>query len=170
MSRHLHLTALLLLTLLTAGHCRRAQAQSVVLHSNLALWAAEAANAGIDFAVNDYTTVGGTVIVSFDDSWVKDVNLNGIQLDLRFWPTRRLLQSFFVGPQLGLYHYRMDEPRCVERHTALTAGIEFGYGWMLSRHWNLDLSYGAGYLFWADPEAHNRFITTSLGVNLSYVF
>ena len=156
--------------LLMAGGMHRAQAQAVVVHTNVALWAAEAANLGIDFTINDYMTVGGTAIVSMDDSWVKDVNLNGLQLDLRFWPTRRVLQSFFVGPQLGLYHYRMDEPASTPRHTALTAGLEFGYGWMLSRHWNLDLSYGAGYLFWADPSAHNRFTMTSLGINLSYVF
>lgn len=160
----------LLTTLLLAGLGSGVKAQNVVLHSNLALWAGQGANIGVDFAVNDYMTVGGTALMSIGESWFKEADINGMQLDARFWLSRKLLQSFFVGPQVGLYHYRLGEDSSVKRHTAFTAGLEAGYGWMLSRHWNLDLSYGAGYLFYADPKAHNRFTMTSVGLNISYVF
>lgn len=149
---------------------QRADAQTVVVRTNLAAWAAQGANIGIDFAVNDYQTVGATALMTMGDSWIEHVNGSGFQLDYRFWLKRKLLQDFYVGPQLGLYHYRKDEPADTKRHAALTAGLVAGYGWMISRHWNIDVMLGAGYLLYADPEKDHRFVPTNLGVNLAYVF
>lgn len=160
----------LIVTLLMAGRNSLCYSQTVVVHTNMALWAAEGANLGVDLAVNDFQTVGVTAMATLGESWVKKTDLSGMQLDYKFWLTRKLLQGFFLGPQFGLYHYRMDEDRSVLRHTALTAGIQGGYGWMLSRHWNLDVAYGAGYLLYADPRSHHKFVTTNFGVNISYVF
>lgn len=144
--------------------------QTVALHSNVLMWAGQGANAGVDLAVNDYMTIGATGMVTMGDSWIKDVNGSGIQLDTRFWFKRKLFQDFFFGPQLGLYHYRMEEDSSVKRHTALTAGFVSGYGWMISRHWNVDLYMGAGYLLYAEPHQRHKFIPTNLGANISYVF
>ena len=57
-----------------------------------------------------------------------------------------------------------------KRHTALTAGFVSGYGWMINRHWNVDVVMGAGYLLYADPNQHHKFVPTNFGANLSYVF
>jgi len=160
----------MLATLLWAGLGRHAMSQTVSVHSNVLLWAGLGANAGVDLAVNDHQTIGVTGIVTMGNSWYKDVNGSGLQLDYRFWFKRKLFQDFFFGPQLGLYHYRMNEDSSVKRHTALTAGFVSGYGWMISRHWNVDLFMGAGYLLYADPNQHHKFIPTNLGANLSYVF
>ena len=161
----------MLAMLLWAGRGQCVQAQTVVVHSNLVMWAAKCANVGMDLAVNDYQSIGVTGLVTMGDSWVKKVNGSGIQLDYRFWFKRKLFQDFFFGPQLGLYHYRKDgEDSSVQRHTALTAGFVSGYGWMINRHWHVDVVMGAGYLFYADPNQHHKFVPTNFGANLSYVF
>ena len=158
-------------TLLLAGLGRCAQAQTVVVHSNALLWAAKCANVGVDLTVNDYQSIGVTGLVTMGDSWIKKMNGSGLQLDYRFWFKHKLFQDFFFGPQLGLYHYRKDgEDSSVQRHTALTAGFVSGYGWMINRHWNVDVTVGAGYLLYADPNQHHKFVPTNLGANLSYVF
>lgn len=158
------------LILLLAGHWADSHAQTVALRTNLVFWAAEGANIGADLAINDYQSVGVTALATLGDSWVKHINMSGMQLDYKFWLTRKMFQGVFFGPQVGLYHYRLDEPSDVLRHTALSAGLEGGYGWMLNRYWNVDVVYGAGYLLYAAPAMHHRFITTNIGVNISYVF
>lgn len=168
--KQLKIILTVLVTLLMAGRGYLCHAQTVTMHSNLALWAAKGANIGVDLAVNDFQSVGVTGLVTLGNSWLKKTNLSGVQLDYRFWLTRKLFQGVFFGPQCGLYHYRMDEDSSVMRHTAMTIGALGGYGWMLNRHWNLDVAYGAGYLFFANPDDHHRFVTTNIGVNISYVF
>jgi hypothetical protein len=170
MKKERRLIGILILTLLWAGLGRNVQAQTVSIHTNAILWAGLGANVGVDFAVNDYQTIGATAIVTMGDSWIKKVNGSGIQLDYRFWFKRKLFQDFFVGPQLGLYHYRMDEDSSVKRHDALTAGLVSGYGWMISRHWNVDVFMGAGFLLYAEPDKKHKFVPTNLGANISYVF
>lgn len=161
----------MLVMLLWAGRGQCVLAQTVVVHSNLVMWAAKCANVGIDLAVNDYQSIGVTGMVTMGDSWIEKVNGSGIQLDYRFWFKRKLFQDFFFGPQIGLYHYRKDgEDSSVQRHTALTAGFVSGYGWMINRHWNVDVVMGAGYLLYADPNKHHKFVPTNFGANLSYVF
>ncbi len=163
--------AAMTLVLLMAVRPERAVGQTVVVHSNVLLWAGQAANVGVDLAVNDYQTIGVNAMMTLGDSWVKQVNGSGLQLDYRFWMKRKLLQDFFFGPQLGLYHYRKEGDAPDEkRHTALTAGFVSGYGWMISRHWNVDVVVGAGYLLYASPNQHHKFVPTNLGANLSYVF
>ena len=44
----------MLAMLLWAGRGQCVQAQTVVVHSNLVMWAAKCANVGMDLAVNDY--------------------------------------------------------------------------------------------------------------------
>ncbi len=170
MKRNRRLIGTFLVMLLWAGlgHC--ALGQTVVVHSNVLLWAGQGANVGVDLAVNDYQSIGVTGMVTMGDSWIKKYNGSGIQLDYRFWFKRKLFQDFFLGPQLGLYHYRKDEDSSVKRHTALTAGFVGGYGWMISRHWNVDVTWGAGLLLYADPDKQHKFVPTNMGANISYVF
>lgn len=164
---------ILLLTaaLLMAVHTGRAKAQTVILHTNTALWAAEHANLGVDLAVNDYQTFGLTGIIPLShNSWFHQMDVLGLQADYRFWFTRRLLQSFFMGPQVGIYHYHWGNDGQPQRNIAMTAGLEGGYGWMLTRRLNLDVCYGAGYLYYHDTSHHHRFTTINFAVNVSYLF
>jgi len=171
MKRDRRLIAIVIGMLLWAGLGRCTLGQTVTVRSNLLMWAGQAANVGVDLAVNDYQSIGVTGFVTIGDSWIRNVNGSGLQLDYRFWFKRKLFQDFFFGPQLGIYHYRKDEEdSSVQRHAALTAGFVSGYGWMINRHWNVDVVLGAGYLLYADPNQHHRFYPTNLGANLSYVF
>lgn len=162
---------ILLMSLLLAGHAERARAQTVILHTNAALLATEHLNAGLDFTVNDWQSLGFTGIVPImGDSWFQRMNVLGLQCDYKFWFSHKLLQSFYLGPQVGMYHYKWKGCEPGYRNTAMTAGLTGGYGWMLTRRLNLDVNYGAGYLYYHDLSDHHRFTTIHFGINLSYVF
>lgn len=124
----------------------RLHAQTVALRTNTLLWATEAANLGIDLTINDYSTLGLSGVWSLHDSWIHHTNVKGLQLEYRYWFTHQPLHSLFVGPVAGLMHYRIDD----DPHTQYTvpAGIQMGYAWSLSRHWNIEALYGVGYLFY----------------------
>lgn len=139
------------LCLLTPLCYSAVQAQTVALRTNALLWGAEAANVGIDFTINDYSTLGVSGVYSFRDSWIHKTNLRGAQLEYRYWFTHQPFYSMFVGPVAGLFHYRIDDDRSWQY--TIPAGIQVGYAWALSQHWNLEAVYGVGYVYYTRETA-----------------
>ena len=155
----------------------RASAQTVALRTNALLWGCEAANISIDLTANECSTIGVTGVFSMSDSWLHDTHVNGLQLEYRYWFSHQPFHSMFVGPVAGLLHYTVDD----DAHTqlAVPAGLQAGYAWTLSRHWNIEALYGVGYMYYerayeaADKvRVHHRhkFTTINLGLNVSYIF
>lgn len=140
-----------------------ASAQTWSLHTDMTRWIAGRACAGFDLAVNDWQTVGLTWQMDIHrDQTEPGVRPWGLQLDYRLWLTRRLFEGLCVGAQVSTRHLPQE---------ALTAGLTGGYGWLLSRHWNLDVACGAGYELRADgARRRHRFTTTYTALNVSYVF
>lgn len=133
-------------------------AQTVALRTNALLWGAEAANLSVDFTINDYSTLGVTGVYSFQDSWIHEANIRGAQIEYRYWFSHQPFYSMFVGPVAGIVHYRIDDD--TNWQYAVPAGIQVGYAWSLSRHWNLEAVYGVGYLY------YNRATSATKGVGL----
>lgn len=127
------------------------QAQTVALRTNALLWGAEAANVGVDFTINDFSTLGVTGVYSFHDSWIHKTNLRGAQLEYRYWFTHQPFYSMFVGPVVGLFHYRIDDDQTWQY--TVPAGLQVGYAWALSEHWNLEAVYGVGYVYYTRETA-----------------
>lgn len=122
------------------------QAQTVALRTNALLWGAEAANVGLDFTINDFSTLGVSGVYSFRDSWIHETNVRGLQLEYRYWFTHQPFYGLFVGPVAGIFHYRIHDDATWQY--TVPAGLQFGYAWSLSKHWNLEALYGVGYLFY----------------------
>lgn len=156
----------------------RLAAQTVAVRTNALLWGAEAANVSVDLTVSEHSTVGITGIFSVHDSWIRDTNLKGGQIEYRYWFSHQPFHRLFVGPIAGIFHYTVDDDQDVQ--TCVPAGINVGYAWTLSTHWNVEACYGVGYLYYyrASRDAfdvisksnHHKFTTINLGLNLSYVF
>ena len=172
------LIALLSLWQLPFGNGHQLYAQTVAVRSNALLWGAEAANLSVDLTVNECSTVGITGIFSFHDSWIRHANLKGAQIEYRYWFAHQPFHRLFVGPIVGIFHYSVEDDH--EMQTCVPAGINVGYAWALSSHWNVEACYGVGYLYYnrASRDAfdavsksdHHKFTTINLGLNLSYVF
>lgn len=176
--------------LLVAGF-QNLQAQNVAVRTNALLWGTETANVSLDFTINRFSSLGITGAWSFSDSWIHSAHVQAGQIEYRYWFTHQPFYSMFVGPVVGIAHYRIDDD--ASNQIAIPAGIEFGYSWSLSRHWNLEAVYGVGYLYYnrttpytvsdglfspsgdvlsTDPQVthHHMFTTINLGLNISYVF
>ena len=153
-------------------------AQTVSVRTNALLWGAEAANASVDLTVSEHSTIGITGVFSIADSWVRDTNLKGGQIEYRYWFSHQPFHRLFVGPIAGIFHYSVEDDR--DTQTCVPAGINVGYTWALSTHWNVEGCYGVGYLYYnrasrniydvISKTHHHKFTTINIGLNLSYVF
>lgn len=153
-------------------------AQTVAVRTNALLWGAEAANVSVDLTVSEHSTVGITGIFSVHDSWIRDTNVKGGQIEYRYWFSHQPFHRLFVGPIAGIFHYSIDDDLDIQ--TCVPAGINAGYAWTLSTHWNIEACYGVGYLYYnrasrgvndkISKSNHHKFTTINFGLNLSYVF
>lgn len=159
-------------------HCNKLKAQTVAVRTNALLWGAEAANVSVDLTVSERSTIGITGVFSIADSWVRDTNLKGGQIEYRYWFSHQPFHRLFVGPIAGIFHYSVEDDR--DAQTCVPAGINVGYTWTLSTHWNVEGCYGVGYLYYnrasrnvydvISKTNHHKFTTINIGLNLSYVF
>ena len=153
-------------------------AQTVAVRTNALLWGAEAANCSVDLTLSEHSTVGITGVYSVHDSWIRDTNLKGWQIEYRYWFSHQPFHRLFVGPIAGIFHYSVDDDR--DTQTCVPAGINVGYAWTLTNHWNVEACYGVGYLYYnrasrdaydvISKSGHHKFTSINLGLNLSYVF
>lgn len=174
-----HILRLVILCSLFSMFASRSDAQTLALRTNALLWGAEAANLSADLTLADHSTIGITGVWSVADSWIHDTNLRGWQFEYRYWFSHQPFHSLFVGPIAGIFHYRIDDDP--DSQMACPVGINCGYAFTLSKHWNIEACYGVGCLFYnraqydedqqfvAKSQQH-KFTTINLGLNLSYVF
>ena len=77
------------------------------------------------------------------------------QPEIRYW-TGRPLSRHFIGVAGGIATYNLLFRETRRRGNAWTAGITYGYDFVLSKHWNLELTAGFGCLSYKQfkyPEA-----------------
>ena len=111
-------------------------AQTVAVRTNALLWGAEAANVSVDLTVSEHSTVGITGVYSVHDSWIRDTNLKGGQIEYRYWFSHQPFHRLFVGPIAGIFHYTVKDDQDIQ--TCMPAGINVGY---TTINLGLNLSY-----------------------------
>ena len=153
--KRLGVLALMLFTLIGA------KGQNVALKTNLLYDATLTANAGIEFGLAPRWSLdlsgnynGWTVN---DHKWKHWL----VQPEARYWFCDRFA-GHFVGLHLlgGEYNFGNIKNSINVLGTDFSdltdhrhqgwyagAGIAYGYSWILSRHWNLELELGAGYVY-----------------------
>lgn len=167
------------------------KAQSFKVQTNAAAWAAQTANIGGGLVFNEYSTLDFNFYKTMGESWVRDANFYGLQIDYRYWLAKQPLQDFFVGFSVMPLKFENIRINSTNSHrnrkdgSMVTGCVNFGYCWMLSPHWSLDVVYGVGgaYIYYQDesvPDIHDghtfwrehetfRLIPANFGVNLSYI-
>lgn len=173
------------------------QAQRVAVKTNALYWATTTPNLGVELTLSPAVTLD--LAGSFNpwkfgsgESEKKIIHFS-LRPEVRFWPYERW-DGHFLGIH-GLWtSYNAGGVRIPlspldnlknSRYEGYAAGAGFSYGyhWILSPHWNLELTAGIGYLYFnydryrcgkcGEPlgSAHKHwFGPTNLGVSFIYLF
>jgi hypothetical protein len=173
MTKLFRTTAVTLLFVLTAGV---AQAQKVGIKTNLIYWGTATINAAVEVKLAPKTTIE---LVATGNPFVfgkRELNRKlwhwTAQPEIRFWQAEAFNRGFFgihatvgsfdaggIDIPLGQFPGFKDY-----RHEGWMAGIGASYGWQwyLSPHWNLEATFGFGYLYME----YDRFECVQCGAKL----
>ena len=175
-----------------------AKAQDVNIKTNLLPDALLSPNLGVEFGLKPHWSLDLTGEVNLwtidDHKWKHWL----VQPELRYWFCEYFAKHFvglhLIGGQynfgniknsinfLGSDFSQLTDYRF--QGWAVGAGIAYGYSFLLSKHWNLELEIGLGYIFTRydkyeckdcnrkveGPKDHNYVGPTKAAVNLVYVF
>jgi len=133
-------------------------AQGVAIKTNMLGWAAGGTiNAGVEVGLSRKVTLQAFGAINpWTYSNDKRARFWNVEPEIRLWFCQKF-NGHFMGIHLlgGEYNIRNIDvpfktlPNQIEgRHYEgyyYGAGITYGYQWMLSKHWNLEASIGAGY-------------------------
>ncbi|EJX08319.1 hypothetical protein, secreted [gut metagenome] len=174
--------------------CLCGHSQEVALKTNALGWATVSPNLELEWGLSKKSTLDAYASVnpfSFSDG--KQWKHWFVMPEYRYWFCEKFY-GHFVGVHLvgGEYNIgKVDLPFGVYKNTrdaryegwGVGAGLSYGYQWVLSRHWSVEGTIGAGYI-WAkyrkypcaecgtelDSGHKNYFGITKAAVSLIYVF
>lgn len=131
---------------------------TVALKSNLLVDATATFNIGGEFRLSRYLTLDASINYN---PWQFSNNRKWkhflIQPELRYW-INEPFNKHFIGTHLLYTHYNvgnLDLPLGIfpglkeyrYQGDAFGLGVSYGYQWILSPRWNLEASFGFGYLY-----------------------
>lgn len=129
----------------------RVLAQGIAMRSNLAADAMGIVNLGVDFTLNDQTTMSVTGLVGKTYvPFLKNTFALGGQLEARHWFSHQPYEDFFLGVTATPAIYKMTRKDIEHKGFAIPLGFNFGYSWPINRKLNIEASYGAGLLMYSE--------------------
>ncbi len=173
---------LLLATLLSVG---QASAQRVALRTNTLEWLLASPNLALEARMSRHVTLsvgmGGSPFKhypGFDDVRLRNFNINP---ELRWWFNRPMARHF-VGVNVTAAVFDIQLRSRHWKGDLFSAGVEYGYALVLSRHWNVEFTAGIGAgkargREWKEPAERPKDTNMSkivpvprLGVSFAYIF
>lgn len=175
-----------------------AHAQKVGLKTNTLYWATGTINLGVEVALGPKTSLDivgtGNPLIFGDPYLNRKIWHWTAQPEIRFWHCERFRGGFLgvhattgafdaggIDIPLGIFPNLKDH-----RYEGWMAGLGVSYGWQwyLSPHWNLEATFGFGYLMLNYNEfecvrcgdmtrnnvVHHYFGPTRIGVSFIYLF
>lgn len=155
---------LLTVLVLSAASAFSAKAQNVAIKTNLLYDATATINAGVEVGLAPKWTLDLSGNLNAWN-WNSGMRLKHylIQPELRYWFCERFNGSFLgvhaLGGQynIGKFPPSIMSLPIIKNHPSLAnsryqgwyvgAGVAYGYSFILSKHWNLELELGAGYIY-----------------------
>lgn len=138
--------------------CTHSTAQIVGVKTNLLYWGTTTPNLGLEFGLGRRTTLD---LVGTYNPWTFDNNKKikhwTVQPEVRLWNCEKFNRGFWgfhatygqfnaggidlpLGLFRGLKNFRNEG-------WMTGAGVSYGYQWYLGPHWNLEATFGFGYLY-----------------------
>jgi hypothetical protein len=186
----------LLAVLLVVSSMSRAKAQAIAVRTNVAGFAALAANVGMDFSLNESNSLSGSFYQTMGPSWMSDTRATGFQLSWKHWFSHEPLRGLYWGLSAGVGAYELQkdydvpegQPMLNDRKyyegAAVPVSVDLGYSFQLSKRWSLDVCAGVGPLLrWETVKIRNDvetqtciprrsridFYPTNAGISLVYL-
>lgn len=159
------------------------QAQSFSLKTNALYWLTTSINAGAEIALNDKSTFN---IEAAYNPWTfrddKKMRFWLVQPEYRRWMCEKF-EGHFIGIHAhGAQYFGGFRNKRYDGYL-VGGGISYGYDWILSPHWNLEVSLGVGYAYlWykqspripcvkCQEDRHKHYVgPTKASVSFSYIF
>lgn len=134
----------ILLLLLFSGITSDLKAQRVAVRTNLVQWGTASPNLGLEFALGDKLTLectAGASPVRLRDTWYfKHLH---VQPELKYW-FGALMARHYAGITAFFSTFDLAMGKRAAYGDAYALGATYGYQWVLSRRWNLELAAGLG--------------------------
>lgn len=134
---------LIFLFLSTASDLR---AQRVALRTNMLEWGVASPNFGAEFPLGNNVSLECMVSAApwrvKEDLYFRHVRF---QPELKYW-FQTLLSHHYVGVTAFYSYYDVGIGKKAFYGDSFAAGLTYGYHWILSRRWNLELAAGVGVL------------------------
>lgn len=140
-----HLRAVFILAVLFSVFT--ANAQRIGLKTNALYWAAMSPNLGVELRVNRHLTFNFEGTYSFLNVGNNDVNAIMFTPEMRYWFSARPQAGHFIGLAGIGANYDITKDQACHKGDAFGAGLTYGYSFVLSRHWSLEATIGAGQVY-----------------------
>lgn len=185
-----------LFTLNMAAQTRLADSQAprVAIKTNIPYWATVTPNAGMEFRLAKKWTFDTEIGLNpfkntkSDGSHGREFRHFRLHPEVRYWFCEAFYKHF-IGIHAPWVVYNisdMDWLNCENKRRqgwGAGLGVSYGYAWALSKHWNLEGTVGAGWL-WLNHKVYpcancgsvrehakkNYFGITQAALNLTYIF
>lgn len=157
-------------------------AQRVGIKTNALYWATGTPNLGLELRLTRSFTLNLEGGINIFDYHSFGINAAAFTPEVRYWHSGRPQAGHFLGALLdvkGMNEYRLKD----NKHLgfAFGAGLSYGYSLVLSKHWSIEGTIGAGIQRinekeWHytsqkphDPEKSWKFGLLKAGINITYV-
>ena len=134
----------LLFLLFTVCNTADLQAQRVAVKTNLTDWMTASPNLSVEFTLSNRLSVDltgtATPFKYKPDFYFRHIRL---QPELRYWLLSPLTRHY-VGIMAYYSTYDVGYKKRGYFGESYAAGLTYGYDWILSRRWNLEVSAGVG--------------------------
>lgn len=129
------------------GLTQNAAAQRVGLKTNALYWAAASPNIGMEFRVNRHITFNFEGAYNRID--ISKINSKALVFnpEMRYWLSARPQAGHFIGIAGVAADYDITIKDKRHKGDAFGAGLTYGYSFVLSRHWSLETTIGAGAVY-----------------------
>lgn len=155
-------------------------AQRTAIKTNLLQWGTASPNFGAEFTLDKHWSLN--IEAAFNPFQTSRWSARFVTLspEIRFW-TGRSLSRHFIGIAGGIGKYDLLYRETRRNGNALTAGVTYGYNFVLNEHWNLELTAGAGVVRYSQfryetntrrpeqPETGYTAVPIKLGVSFVYL-
>lgn len=172
---------ILLLLFFIVGSTLNSRAQLVTVKSNLADWMTVSPNLGVEFILGNHLSIDMSVTAA-PFKIKKDIYFQHLRLqpELKYWLSS-LLTRHYVGATAFYSIYDVGYKQRGYFGDSYAAGLTYGYNWILSRRWNLEIGAGLGIIRYRmaryipgtlhpEPnEAGWKIAPVKLGINFVYV-
>ena len=163
--------------------CNVARSQDFAIKTNALYWVATTPNLGLEVAMGDKVTLDvGAAYNPWTFKDDKKMRFWLVQPEVRYWLCEKFEGHFFGVHLHGAQYFGGFSEKRYDGYLA-GGGITYGYGWILSPHWNLEAAIGAGYArLWykespripclkcSRDRTGNYFGITKLSVTFVYIF